>query len=63
MILWYILAIIIGAFKGIHDGTNWNQKRGFIMKVEQVKEQAKVFELLGADYENAFILAIAFLEN
>ena len=33
------------------------------MKVEQVKEQAKVFELLGADYENAFILAIAFLEN
>lgn len=28
------------------------------MKVEQVEEQAKIFELLGADYEDSIILAI-----
>ena len=28
------------------------------MKVETIKEQAKIFELLGADYETSIILAM-----
>lgn len=32
------------------------------MNIKEIKEQAKIFELLGADYENAFILAMAFME-
>lgn len=32
------------------------------MKVEQVKELAKIYELLGASYENSIILAMAILE-
>lgn len=33
------------------------------MKVEQIKEQAKIFELLGADYENSIVLSILFFEK
>lgn len=28
------------------------------MNIEEIKEQAKIFEYLGADYEEAFILAM-----
>lgn len=33
------------------------------VKMEDLKEYIDLYLELGADYENAFILAIAFLEN
>lgn len=32
------------------------------MDIKKIKEQAKIFEYLGANYEDSLILALAFME-